>query len=533
MAQRVLFGAGVGSGVALGPAFVLSRAGQSVLELTTPLQRLGLSAIKQKLEEVAAILEDEASTQTGREVLQVLAMMLRDPKLFDEIKAHLSEGAAAARAIRGGFRKFARQLNEIGGFFAERASDLESLADRVIAHVEGVAEPQFPTEPFVLVAETLSPIDAAKLSRDRVLAVITLVGSATSHSAIITRAANLPTVMGVHGAGVIRSGQQVLVDATSGQVFVDPSQDELEQYRRASIPRHTTPEDWQELNAELPVKLYANLGSSFESAAAIAAGAQGVGLFRTELLYLGRLTPPTFDGQVFEYIKLFSRFQGKRVIVRVLDLDFDKPLPFLRESGTGPYANRGLHTLLANREVLETQLAALASAAKTYADTEVWVMAPMVQNVAEAREFVSMARDAGFEENTKLGVMIEVPEVTQAAVLEELMPIVDFVSIGTNDLTQYVLGLSRHAATVAAVGGNSTKRAPTIADARHPEVVAAIERVIQAAHKHGKTVSVCGESAADPETAKLLIRLGVDSLSASPALLPQLRMTLLADSFGM
>ncbi len=260
MAQRVLVGAGVGTGVAVGPALVLTRAGQSVQELTTPLQRLGLAAVREKLEEVAVSLENEASTQTGREVLQVLAMILRDPKLFDEIKAHLSEGAAAARAIRGGFRKFARQLSEVGGFFAERASDLEALADRVISHIEGINEPQFPTEPFVLVAETLSPIEAAKLSRDRVLAVITMVGSATSHSAIITRAANLPTVMAMHGAAVIRSGQQVLVDATSGQVFVEPSQDELEHYRRASIPRHTNPEDWQELNAELPVKLYANLG---------------------------------------------------------------------------------------------------------------------------------------------------------------------------------------------------------------------------------------------------------------------------------
>jgi phosphotransferase system enzyme I (PtsI) len=533
MAQRILVGAGVGTGVALGPAFVLTRAGQSVQELTTPLQRLGLAAVREKLEEVAVSLEGEASTETGREVLQVLAMILRDPKLFDEIKAHLSEGAAAARAIRGGFRKFARQLSEVGGFFAERASDLEALADRVIAHIEGISEPQFPTEPFVLVAETLSPIEAAKLSRDRVLAVITMVGSATSHSAIITRAANLPTVMAVHGAAVIRSGQQVLVDATSGQVFVEPSQDELEHYRRASIPRHTTPEDWQELNAELPVKLFANLGSSFESAAALEAGAQGVGLFRTELLYLGRLTPPTFDGQVFEYIKLFSRFQGKRVIVRVLDLDFDKPLPFLKESGTGHYANRGLHTLLANREVLATQLAALASAAETYATTEVWVMAPMVQSVDEAREFVAMARDAGFAANTRLGAMIEVPEVTHPEVLDELLQVVDFLSIGTNDLTQYTLGLSRHSATVTAAGGNPANRAPTIADVRHPEVWAAIERVIATAQRHGKPVSVCGESAADPESAKLFIRLGVDSLSASPALLPQLRMTLLADSLGI
>ena len=533
MAKRVLVGAGVGTGVTYGPAFVMTKPGQSVTELTTPLARLTLGAMREKLDAVAEELESESSSSTAAEVMQALALILRDPLLFDEIKAHMSEGSPAARAVRGAFKKFARKLADLGGYCAERAGDLDSLADRVIAKIEGVAEPEFPTEPFVLVAESLSPVDAAKLSRDRVLGVITIEGTATSHSAIITRAANLPTVMGAIGAGVIRTGDPLLVDATSGQVFVDPSGDELEYYRRASIPRATTVEDWQELNAELPAKLFANLGSSFEGSSALKAGAQGVGLFRTELLYLGRLKPPTFDSQVFEYIKLVARFGGKRVIARVLDLDFDKPLPFLKQAGTGRYANRGLQVLLANRDVLETQLAALAQAGRTYSQTELWVMAPMVLSVAEAKEFVALAHAAGLgvpEEqggiaNSRVGVMIEVPEITEPAVLEELMQVVDFVSIGTNDLTQYVLGASRHD---SAAGG----RTPSIADARHPEVMAAIERVITAAKRRGVPVSVCGEAAADPVTAKELIRLGVDSLSASPALLPQLRMALLADAFG-
>lgn len=533
MAKRVLVGAGVGTGVTYGPAFVLTKPGQSVSELTTPLARLTLGAMREKLDAVAEKLESDAVSSTAAEVMQALAMILRDPMLFDEIKAHLSEGSPAARAVRGAFKKFARKLTELGGYFAERAGDLDALADRVIAEIEGVAEPEFPTEPFILVAEALSPVDAAKLSRDRVLGVITIEGTATSHSAIIARAANLPTVMGAIGAGIIRTGDALLVDATSGQVFVEPTADELEYYRRASIPRHTTGEDWNELNAELPVKLYANLGSSFEGAAALKAGAQGVGLFRTELLYLGRLKPPTFDSQVFEYIKLVARFPGKRVIARVLDLDLDKPLPFLREAGTGRYANRGLQVLLANREVLETQLSALAQAGRTYTQTELWVMAPMVLNVTEAREFVALAHSVGLGvpasqggvANSRVGVMIEVPEMTEVAVLDELLDVVDFVSIGTNDLTQYVLGASRHEPA-------RDGRTPSIADARLPEVMAAIERVIAAANRKGKPVSVCGEAAADPTTAKHLIELGVDSLSASPALLPQLRMTLLADAFG-
>ena len=536
MAKRILVGAGVGTGVTYGPAFVLTRPGQSVTELTNPLARLTLGAMREKLDAVADQLESGHANSSTAEVMQALAMILRDPMLFDEIKSHMSEGAPAARAVRGAFKKFARKLLDLGGYFAERAGDLDALADRVVAEIEGVAEPEFPTEPFILIAEALSPVDAAKLSKDRVLGVITIEGTATSHSAIITRAANLPTVMGAIGAGVIRTGDMLLVDATSGQVFLEPSEDEVEHYRRASIPRHTTVEDWRELNAELPVKLFANLGSSFEGAAALKAGAQGVGLFRTELLYLGRMQPPTFDSQVFEYIKLLARFAGKRVITRVLDLDFDKPLPFLREAGHGRYANRGLQVLLANREVLETQLAALAQAGRTYSSTELWVMAPMVQSVAEAREFVALANEAGLGSastspdalpNSRVGVMIEVPEITEVSALDELMRVVDFVSIGTNDLTQYVLGKSRHDS------GSAGTQAPAISDARHPQVMDAIQRVISAAKIHGVPVSVCGEAAADPDTAKALIELGVDSLSASPALLPQLRMTLLADAFGI
>ena len=537
MAKRILVGAGVGTGVTYGPAFVLSRPGQSVSELTAPMARLTLGAMRDKLDAVAAELENtsaESANSTTAEVMQALAMILRDPALFDEIKSHMSEGAAASRAVSGAFRKFARKLSDLGGYFAERAGDLDALAERVIASIEGTDAPQFPTEPFVLVSESLSPVDAANLNRERVLGVITIEGTSTSHSAIITRAANLPTVMGAIGAGVIRTGDQLLVDATSGQVFVEPTREEVEHYRRASIPRHTTAEDWRELNAELPVKLFANIGSSFEGAAALKAGAQGVGLFRTELLYLGRLRPPTFDSQVFEYIKLLARFQGKRVIARVLDLDLDKPLPFLQEAGQGRYANRGLQVLLANREVLVNQLAALALAGRTYPGTELWVMAPMVLSAAEAREFVALAHSVGLGQgedvpadlavpNSRVGVMIEVPEVAAPAELAELMSAVDFVSIGTNDLTQYVLGVSRH---------ETGRGQPGIADARHPDVMALIERVIAAAKEQGKPVSVCGEAAADPTTARKLIELGVDSLSASPALLPQLRMTLLADAFG-
>lgn len=514
MAKRVLVGAGVGTGVAFGRAFVLGSSPAKIDAITRPDQRLTATAVFEKLESFACQLEAEANANqnsTAQQIITVFAFTLRDPELLARIKAQLAEGAPASRAVSSAIEFFSRKLVAAGGPFAERAQDLTDLAHRVVRMLEGrTDEHNFPEEPFILIAESISPMDAAALDPTRVLAVVTSGGSPTSHSAIITRAANLPTVVGVVGAALISNGTPLIVDATSGQVFVEPRSAELKRYSKAAVP--VSPDaDWVELDAELPVKLYANLGSSYEGAAAIRAGALGVGLFRTELLFLGRNEPPTFEQQVYEYSRLFARFQGKRVIARVLDLDDDKPLPFLSPAGTGRYANRGLQVLLANREVLVTQLEALAKAASYYPKTEVWVMAPMVLNAEDAIEFVQLAKTSGLP---TVGAMVEVPEIAELETLGRVVEAVDFLSIGTNDLTNYVLNTDRQTGQAS------------LADVRRPEVIAIISAVTEAAAKKGIPVSVCGESASDPESARVFIDLGVDSLSASPALLPQLRVAL-------
>ena len=513
-------GAGVGSGVAHGKAFVLAKPEAALAQISKPGNRIGLIAIQKAMNSVADDLESVSTVGEAKDVMMALAMILRDPVLFDVVKAHLAEGAEAADAIRRAFARFARQLESLGGYFAERASDLGYLANRVVAELAGVLPPvEFPSEPFILVSDSISPMDAAKLDPNRVLAVITTDGTPTSHSAIIVRAAKLPMVVGLIGSGLIRTGANLLVDASSGQVFLDPTEERIEHYSHAAL-LDTRAIRLTEDERDAPVTLLANLGSSFEAAGALAAGAKGVGLFRTELLYLGLDQPPTKDEQVEEYSNLLRAFAGKRVLVRVLDLDFDKPLPFLKETGTGKYANRGLQVLLANQDVLETQLEALAEAQKINPKTDLWVMAPMVLSVEEAQQFAALARAAGLK---KVGVMIEVPEVTEASVIAGILQSVDFISIGTNDLTHYALGKSRHTAGDGAVSGTIS-----LAETRRPEVFGLIERVVRAAKDAGKPVGICGESASDPESAKLFIELGVDSLSASSALLPQLKAALLA-----
>lgn len=508
MSERVLVGAGVGSGVANGPAFVLTRPTESLALISTPGNRIGLIAIKKAMDKVASDLENIKTAGAALEVTQALAMILRDPSLIEVVKSFLSEGLEAAEALKRAFDKFAKQLEQLGGYFAARAADLGYLRSRVIDELAGVNNGlDFPAEPFILVADSISPIDAAALDPKRVLGVITGRGTPTSHASIIIRAANLPMVVGVVGVDLISSGDQLLVDATSGQVYLSPSKDDLEHYRNATHPDTALMEAILD-SGPLEVSLFANLGSSIEAAHAIESGAEGVGLFRTELLYLGRQTPPSFDEQLAEYSALLASFGAKRVLVRVLDLDFDKPLPFLKPAGTGKYANRGLQVLLANPDVLQVQLEALSAAARLNPTANLWVMAPMVLNAADVSAFVRLARAAGL---TKVGAMIEVPEVAEPSELTAILQAVDFLSIGTNDLTHYTLGESRESGSV------------TLADARQKKVLTIIEAVVTAAKAAGKPVGICGEAASDPVSARIFINLGVDSLSASPALLPSLR----------
>ena len=512
MAQQVLVGAGVGTGFAMGRAFVVEpRAASEIAK--GPGARIGLVAIRTAIEQVATDLEATEANSEATEVLGALAMIIRDPALFEKIKTFLAEGVSGQQAVIRAFEKFATDLRAAGGYFADRADDLTQLAARVNLALAGDSSAiEIPDEPFILVTSALSPMDAARLDPAKVLAVVTGSGSATSHSAIIVRAAALPTVMSVAGLDRVTSGANLLVDATSGQVFVEPTEAEVDCYRKSAAEARAAAEESIDLSLlSSPVPLLANIGSSFEADAALRAGAEGVGLFRTELLFLERETPPTLAEQVFEYSQLLAKFGGSRVIARVLDVDVDKPLPFLRPAGSGAYANRGLQVLLANEEVLRTQLEALAKAHEQHPGADLWVMAPMVTAAADAERFASLARAAGLG---RVGVMIEVPEVAEAQVLAEILSSVDFLSIGTNDLTQYTLGKSRHTGSV------------TLSDTRDSRVLELIETVIAAAKAAGKPVGICGEAAADLDSAKLFIELGAESLSGSAALLPALRLAL-------
>ena len=502
MAQRVLIGAGVGSGVAIAPAFVLT----NTVLASGGSRTATLVHVLATFDKVATKLRAE-TTDASADILIALSSVLKDPVLRDTVKDLMASGQTAEAAVAGAFGKFADRLETAGGFFADRGQDLKDLGQQVITELGGGSnQANFPEEPFVLVVQNLSPMLANELLTTKAVAVITASGSVTSHSAIITKASGLPTVMGVLDAMELETGEPLLVDATSGQIYVEPSAEDRDHYAEAEQPSTRVLQTLPDLG-DLPISLLANVGSTLELSNVLRSGARGIGLFRTELMYLGRTEPPSRVEQVFEYSKLFARMSGKRVVVRVLDLDSDKPLPFLKPAGEGRYANRGLKVLLANREVLVDQLEALATAHSYYPEAKLWVMAPMVVDVADALEFAALARAAGI---VRVGIMVEVPELCEPKVLRQILPAVDFVSIGTNDLTQYVLGKSRHDSDLV------------LSQARSRQVMSAIKAVVKECRKALKPVGVCGEAASDPESAREFLKLGVESLSASPALVPQL-----------
>lgn len=511
-----LTGTGVGRGLAIGPILRMpdplpepepgSHPGDADAEFQT---------VSTALAETAQSLNERAIAAGGeaKDVLEAAALMALDPSLADDVRARIIAGTSGERAVFEAFAAFQDMLTGLGGYMAERAADLADVSQRVIASLRGVPAPGVPTSdvPFILVARDLAPADTALLDLDRVLGLITRDGGPTSHTAILARSKSIPAIVGVTGALDLTDGTVVIADASTGTVTADPS-DAMLAAARAVIAeraaRAVAPITDGALADGTRVPLLANLGSPADAAAAVALGAEGVGLFRTEFLFLDSQTAPTVAEQQAKYAELLSHFTGRKVVVRALDAGADKPLSFLNdaEEENPALGLRGLRSLRASEQILRDQLTALANAQRD-SDAELWVMAPMVADSEETEYFVALGRELGL--NT-IGVMAEIPAL--ALVADEVLESADFVSIGTNDLTQYTMAADRMLGSVA-----------SYQDPWHPAVLRLVKMLGDAGARAGKPVGVCGEAAADPALAVVLVGLGVTSLSMTPAALADVR----------
>jgi phosphotransferase system enzyme I (PtsI) len=511
-----LQGVGIGRGLAIGPVLRMPDPlpEPSDASSTTPADAEKVRVAGSLAATAADIrLRGQRAGGAAKDVLEAQAFMAEDPTLRDDVDARIDTGKTAERAVFEAFASFRDVLTSMGGYMGERATDLNDVSQRVVAHLQGVAAPGVPTPdyPFVLVARDLAPADTALLDLDKVLALVTSDGGPTSHTAILAREKAIVAVVGAPDALKLDDGTTVIVDATSGVVTDSPSDEQLDTARALLAARASAtvvPVGPGALADGTAVPLLANLGSVDGAEAALGKGAEGVGLFRTEFLFLDADKAPTVDEQREKYTQLLTTFAGKKVVVRALDAGADKPLSFLNDE---PEENpalglRGLRALRANETILRDQLTALAEA-DAATDADLWVMAPMVSTVEETRYFTAIARELGLK---TAGVMVEVPAA--ALLADRILADADFASIGTNDLTQYTLAADRLLGSVAA-----------FQDPWHPAVLRLVGEVGKAGTALGKPVGICGEAAADPMLAVVLVGLGATTLSMSPAALADVR----------
>lgn len=436
-------------------------------------------------------------------ILVATAALAADPTLLDYATRLVSnKHLPAANAFWQAADYVSVTLANAGGRMAERATDVVDIRDRVVSRILGLPMPGVPDpgEPFVLVARDLAPSDTVSLSPETCLAIVTAEGGPTSHTSILARAMGIPAVVGAAEAADIPDGARVLVDGTTGEVVVDPAPEQAVDARTGATPLVPLAAPGRTADG-VAVPLLANIGSAYDAQGAAAAGAEGVGLFRTEFCFLGRGEEPGHAEQVAQYSAALARFPGRKVVIRTLDAGSDKPLPFLTipDEPNPALGVRGYRTDLTSPGVLERQLRAIADAAGDN-DTETWVMAPMISTPDEASEFAALARGVGLR---TVGVMIETPSAALQAA--EILERVDFVSVGTNDLTQYVMAADREATSLG-----------RLQDPWQPAVLRLLERIGGAATAAGKPAGVCGEAASDPGLAPVLVGLGFTTLSMSP-----------------
>ncbi|WP_037578188.1 phosphoenolpyruvate--protein phosphotransferase [Phaeacidiphilus oryzae] len=520
--EQTLRGVGVSHGIAIGP---VRHMGTAVLE--PPAEQIAAheaereqAKARRAVEAVAADLQARGNLAGGeaQAVLEAQALMAQDPELQADVDRRIAVGSSAARAVYDAFASYRALLAQAGDYLAGRVADLDDVRNRIVARLMGVPMPGVPDsdEPYVLVAQDLAPADTALLDPALVLGFVTEEGGPTSHSAILARAMGVPAVVALRGAVEVAEGTVAAVDGSSGEVVVAPTEERQAALRAAAAERKaalaaaTGPGRTADGHA---VPLLANVGGPADVPAAVENGAEGVGLFRTEFLFLDdSKQAPSQAKQVEAYRKVLEAFPGARVVVRVLDAGADKPLDFLTpaDEPNPALGVRGLRTLLDHREVLLTQLRALAEAARGL-PVHLEVMAPMVADRADAAAFAQACREAGLD--AKYGVMVEIPSAALRA--RAILGEVEFLSLGTNDLAQYTFAADRQVGALA-----------RLQDPWQPALLDLVAAAAEAARATGKSCGVCGEAASDPELACVLTGLGVTSLSMGAAALPYVRATL-------
>ncbi|TZE82946.1 phosphoenolpyruvate--protein phosphotransferase [Calorimonas adulescens] len=518
-------------GIAIGQAYLLQKdikiEKATVEDRKKELARLdeaiaaSIGQLKRIMDKVAKEMGENAAT-----IFDAHIMILEDPEFIPEIRSYIEkEGTSAEYAVAEVVKKYAEMFDAMKDtYLKERAADIKDVGNRIISNLRGqIYDLSEIPNGTIVVARDLSPSDTAQMDKSKVEAFLTDEGGKTSHTAIMARTMEIPAVVGLGDVThQVKDGDIVIVDGNEGEVYLNPDNDTLSLYMKKKEEYEEYKEKLKSLTT-LPaltrdgrkVELEANIGTPKDVEAALSNGAEGIGLFRTEFLYMDRNNLPTEDEQFEAYKKVVTSMGCKRVTIRTLDIGGDKDIPYLGlEKEENPFLGwRAIRFCLDRPEIFKTQLRAILRAS---AYGKVSIMYPMISDIEEVRKANKLLEEAKselrsngipYDLNIEVGIMVEIPSAALTA--DILAREVDFFSIGTNDLTQYTLAVDR---------GNQRVRG--YYNYFQPGVLRLIKYCIEQAHKHGIYTAMCGEMAGDPEATKILLGLGLDVFSMSASSIP-------------
>lgn len=521
-------GIGASSGIAIAKAYQLVTPDLSFEKTTVDnpneqIERLekALAISKEELEKIKEHTRKEIGDEHA-EIFSAHLLVLSDPEMINPMKDKItSDNIMAETALEETANMFIDMFKNMDNeYMRERAADIQDVTKRVMAHLLGVTfpDPALINEEVIVIARDLTPSDTAQLNREFVKGFATDIGGRTSHSAIMARSLEIPAVVGSKEATTsISQNDMVIVDGNEGVVIVHPTEEEIASYRKKQDQFEQQKEEWAKLKDEptftedgKQVELAANIGTPNDVESVLNNGGEGVGLYRTEFLYMGKSELPTEDEQYDAYKTVLEKMDGKPVVVRTLDIGGDKELDYLDlPEELNPFLGfRAIRFCLENEHVFRPQLRALLRAS-THGNLK--IMFPMIATLEEFRQAKAILNDerenlisegkevAG---NLEVGIMVEIPST--AVIAKQFAKEVDFFSIGTNDLIQYTMAADR-----------MNEQVSYLYQPYHPAILNLINNVIEAAHSEGKWTGMCGEMAGDSIAIPILLGLGLDEFSMS------------------
>ncbi|MDE6974914.1 MAG: phosphoenolpyruvate--protein phosphotransferase [Lachnospiraceae bacterium] len=531
-----LSGKSVYKGIVLGPVVVLKKNDQQVTRVKiadADAELARLEAAGEKSKEQLQDLYEKALKEVGEAsaaIFEVHQMMLEDEDYLDAIhnmiRTEMINAEYAAAVTGDNFSEMFANMDD--DYMKARAADVKDISNRLIKNLMGEEDIDFSSmEPSVILADDLTPSETVQMDKKKILAFVTVHGSTNSHTSILARMMNIPALIGVPvDLEEIRSGTQVVVDGFSGEVVFDPSEEvcasarERMEEEKEKLTLLQTLKGKENITLDgKTINIYANIGSVSDVGYVLENDAGGIGLFRSEFLYLGKEDYPTEEEQFQAYKQVVQTMAGKKVIIRTLDIGADKQVDYfnLGKEDNPAMGYRAIRICLTEPEIFKTQLRALLRAT-VFGNLS--IMYPMITSVEEVKKIYEIMDEVKAQLDTdgipykmpEQGIMIETPAAVMLG--DELAEMVDFFSIGTNDLTQYTLAIDRQ-----------NERLDAFYNPHHKAILRMIQMVVDSAHKAGKWAGICGELGADPELTETFVRMGVDELSVAPSMVLRLRKT--------